>query len=207
MKKFITTIFLLTFVITGKAQFFSFGFPDEFFGPSEPTYEEAEYDGTESEMEAFMKANFQNPANQRDVNGNIVITCIINDAGEVVETQVSRGLRTAFDREAKRVAALMKFKPVNNGNAQPENDDNKPQEDNSGTRPRQRDNNSDSAFSSGNSNQDNSYSNGEFSSGSSNNRYRGNNRNNRRGSNRIFNVTFPIKNGRLNFLNLNTIDV
>ena len=204
MKKIVTTICMLTLAIAAKAQFFGFGFPDEFFGQPQPTYEEAEYNGTKSEMEAFLKANFQNPANQRDVNGNIVITCIINQAGEVVETQVSRGLRTAFDREAKRVAALMKFKPVNSENQPHQNNDDKPQDDNASSSTRH--NNDNSEFSSGNSGQGTTSSDGEFSSGSSSNNYRSN-RNNRRESNRIFNVTFPIKNGRLNFLNLNTIEI
>ena len=62
-----------------------------------------------------MKENFKNPVNQREVEGKIVIACILNEKGKVIETHVVRGLNADFNKEAQRVAAKMRFKPAKRG--------------------------------------------------------------------------------------------
>ncbi len=160
IKNILITFCFLSIPFTSKAQFFSFGFGDDFFGPQiQGQMEEAEYDGTKLEMEKFLKENFKNPEKQRNVNGTIIVECIINEKGEVVETHLLRGVKDAFNKEARRVASLMQFKEV-------KKDKEKNRKDND-TRS-----------------------------------YR-----NQREIHRIYNVSFPIKNGKLNFLNLRTIEV
>ena len=115
-----TIVFLLSSV--ANAQFFSFGFGDDFF--DSPFQQRApreqitkpEYDGDKEDMELFMKDNFKNPPGQREAEGTIIIACIIDEKGKVVETHIVQGLRqTEFNKEAQRVASKMKFKPGKRG--------------------------------------------------------------------------------------------
>lgn len=212
MKKTLFTFILFSLTLCAKAQFFGWGFDDDFFGPSQQEYAKAEYNGSKLEMEEFLKANFNSPANQRDVNGTIIVTCIIDEGGNVVDTKLTRGLRRSFDQEALRVAALMKFKPVagsesgNNASGSGATHDDTTAGNSGST---QGSTNGD--YSSGNSS---SYDNDTGGSTRRNNDTRQNsNRNNRRNnrvqreSRRQFSVEFPIKKGRLNFLNLETITI
>ena len=122
MKKIILTAAIaLSLPFTSNAQIFNFGFGDDFFGPPfqqrqpRERVEPAEYDGDKEDMELFMKDHFKNPPSQRDVEGTIIIACIIDEKGKVVETHVVRGLKDAFNKEAQRVASKMKFKPAKRG--------------------------------------------------------------------------------------------
>ena len=210
MKKTLFTFILFSLSLFSRAQFFGWGFDDDFFGPSQQVYAEAEYDGSKSDMESFLKSNYVNPPNQREVNGTRIVTCIIDEGGNVVDTQLASGLRKSFDKEALRVAAMMKFKPVagyspdiNNSNG------GTPRLDGSTDSGGSTDSSSNGNYSSGNS------LNGNDTGGSSNTndtRYHSS-RNNRRNSRtqretrRQYSVSFPIKRGRLNFLNLETIEI
>ena len=148
MKKILLSFIILIAPLCANAQFFSFGFDDDFFGPrvrrQQEQVEKAEYDGDKEDMEDFMKENFKNPKNQRNVEGNIIIACIIDEKGKVIETHVVKGLREDFNREAQRVASKMRFKPAKKGKEKVKS---------------------------------------------------------------RYDVTFPIRKGRLNFLNLKTVDV
>ena len=116
MKKFILTAAIALFLPTiSNAQFFKFGFGDDFFDEPFERVKPAEYDGDKEDMELFMKDNFKNPPSHRDVEGTIIIACIIDEKGKVVETHVVRGLKEAFNKEAQRVASKMKFKPAKRG--------------------------------------------------------------------------------------------
>ena len=120
MRKYILIAMLLVAATGAKAQIFNFGFGDDFFQPrvqqrhQEPITK-PEYDGDKQDMEDFMKENFKNPVNQREVEGKIVIACILNEKGKVIETHVVRGLNADFNKEAQRVAAKMRFKPAKRG--------------------------------------------------------------------------------------------
>lgn len=210
MKKALFTFILFSLSLFAKAQFFGWGFDDDFFGPSQQVYAEAEYDGSESDMESFLKSNFVNPPNQREVNGTIVVTCIIDEDGNVVDTQLARGLKKSFDKEALRVAALMKFKPVAGYNPDINNSnggitDEEGSTDTGGSTEGSTNGN----YSSGNSRYDNDTG---GSTRDNDTRYysnRNNRRNNRtqRETRRQYSVSFPIKRGKLNFLNLETIEI
>lgn len=120
MRKYILIAMLLTVATGAKAQIFNFGFGDDFFQPrvqqrKQEPITKPEYDGDKQDMEDFMKENFKNPVNQREVEGKIVIACILDEKGKVIETHVVRGLNADFNKEAQRVAAKMRFKPAKRG--------------------------------------------------------------------------------------------
>lgn len=116
-------IAMATMAITANAQIFHFGFGDDFFNDDffgrrrQPQEEivKPEYDGDKEDMEDFMKENFKSQPEQRDVEGKIIIACIIDEKGKVVETHVVRGLTEPLNKEAKRVAEKMRFKPAKKG--------------------------------------------------------------------------------------------
>ena len=104
------------------AQFFGFGFGDEFddfFGPrrrEQVQIEKAQFKGGKAGMNEFIEKNYKNPTpRQQDLNGQILVYCLINEKGKVEETRVTRGLLQAYDKEAVRVAKKMKFKPAKQG--------------------------------------------------------------------------------------------
>lgn len=124
MRKYIFAfcVFLLPMFVDAQVFRFGFGddfFNDDFFGSQRRQRQEnvvkPEYDGDKEDMEDFMKENFKNPVNQREVEGRIVIACIINEKGKVIETHVVRGLKEEYNKEAQRVAAKMRFKPAKKG--------------------------------------------------------------------------------------------
>lgn len=120
MRKYILIAMLLVAATGVKAQIFNFGFGDDFFQPrvqqrQREQVTKPEYDGDKQDMEDFMKENFKNPVNQREVEGKIVIACILDEKGQVIETHVVRGLNADFNKEAQRVAAKMRFKPAKRG--------------------------------------------------------------------------------------------
>ena len=120
MRKYILIAMLLVAATGAKAQIFNFGFGDDFFQSrvqqrQQEPITKPEYDRDKQDMEDFMKENFKNPVNQREVEGKIVIACILNEKGKVIETHVVRGLNADFNKEAQRVAAKMRFKPAKRG--------------------------------------------------------------------------------------------
>lgn len=120
MRKYILIAMMLVAATGAKAQIFNFGFGDDFFQPrvqqrQQEPITKPEYDGDKQDMEDFMKDNFKNPVNQREVEGKIVIACILDEKGKVIETHVVRGLNADFNKEAQRVAAKMRFKPAKRG--------------------------------------------------------------------------------------------
>lgn len=120
MRKYILIAMMLVAATGAKAQIFNFGFGDDFFQPrvqqrQREQVTKPEYDGDKQDMEDFMKENFKNPVNQREVEGKIVIACILDEKGQVIETHVVRGLNADFNKEAQRVAAKMRFKPAKRG--------------------------------------------------------------------------------------------
>lgn len=123
MKRYVMIFAMAMMAFTVKAQIFRFGFGDDFFNddffgrqrqPQEQIIK-PEYDGDKEDMEDFMKENFKSQPGQQNVEGKIVIACIIDEKGKVVETHVVRGLSEPLNKEAKRVAEKMKFKPAKKG--------------------------------------------------------------------------------------------
>lgn len=203
MRNILLIILLACLPSITKAQFFNFGFDDFFGTPMRVEMAEAEYDGTTSQMEAFLKANFKNPSGQQGINGKVIVECFVNEKGEVVETNIIQGLRDPFNREARRVASLLKFKPLASDN----DHSGRAKENTQKNKAKSRDNQNNDTRSSNN----NRRGNNGMSSGSSIDQRQGNyynrSRNRQNDNLRKSNVTFPIKNGKLNFLNVATIEV
>ena len=123
MNKFIVILAMASFTLSANAQVFHFGFGDDFFNDDffgrprqqKEQVTKPEYDGDKEDMEDFMKENFKGQPGQRDVEGKIIIACIIDEKGKVVETHVVRGLTDELNKEAKLVAEKMRFKPAKRG--------------------------------------------------------------------------------------------
>lgn len=115
---------LFALALPANAQFFDydFGFPDfdDFFGRRqvevrEPV-EKAKFKGGKEGMNEFIEKNYKNPTPKKnELNGEILVYCVISEKGKVTETQVTRSLSAAYDKEAVRVVKKMKFKPAKQG--------------------------------------------------------------------------------------------
>ena len=67
-------------------------------------------------MNEFIEKNYKNPTPKKnELNGEILVLCVISEKGKVAETQVTRSLSAAYDKEAVRVVKKMKFKPAKQG--------------------------------------------------------------------------------------------
>ena len=103
------------------AQFFDFGFGDNPFMQQRPQqkrepYVQPRFKGDKDGINKFIRKHYQNPAGEtHKEEGRIVVACIINEKGRVVETHVVRSVAPAFDKEAQRVCTKMKFKPAMSG--------------------------------------------------------------------------------------------
>ena len=79
----------------------------------EVVYEEVQvqpmYVGGGSAMQKFIDENLQYPsaAKKNGVQGEVFVKCLINDAGQVVEAQVEKGVDAELDAEAVRVVSMM----------------------------------------------------------------------------------------------------
>lgn len=102
-----------------QAQFFDFGFGNNpFFEQRQQRQplESPQFKGGDEALHKFMLKNFQNPTvDNRQLEGRIVVACIINEKGRVTETHIVQSLHEAFDKEAQRVCQKMKFKPARRG--------------------------------------------------------------------------------------------
>ena len=117
-RKLIIAVGMLAISTIVHAQFFDFGFGEDFFGPRREqsrreAYTAPQYKGGDEAVKAFLLKNFKNPETQhRDLEGVVVVACIINEKGRVTETHIVRGLGRDYDQEAQRVCSRMKFKPA-----------------------------------------------------------------------------------------------
>ena len=112
----IIAIALFLFVLPTRAQFFEFGYPrnEQRQAPQEPV-EAAKYKGGVAGLNRFLEKEFKRVPEKSNVEGSIIIACIINEKGKVSETQVVRSLGTELDNEALRVVKKLKFKPAKQG--------------------------------------------------------------------------------------------
>lgn len=102
-----------------QAQFFDFGFGNNPFleqRQQRQPLESPQFKGGDEALHKFMLKNFQNPSvDNRQLEGKIVVACIINEKGHVTETHIVQSLNETFDKEAQRVCQKMKFKPARRG--------------------------------------------------------------------------------------------
>ena len=112
----IIAIALFSFVLPTRAQFFEFGYPrnEQRQAPQEPV-EAAKFKGGIEGLNRFLEKEFKRVPEKANVEGNIIIACIINEKGKVSEPQVVRSLGTELDNEALRVVKKLKFKPAKQG--------------------------------------------------------------------------------------------
>jgi Ca-activated chloride channel family protein len=79
----------------------------------EVVYEEVQvqpmFVGGDAAMQKFIEENMQYPkdAKKNGVQGEVVVKCMINEAGQVVETQVEKGVDANLDAEAVRIVSIM----------------------------------------------------------------------------------------------------
>ncbi len=111
-------IFLLAFVLctlSAHAQFF-FDFPPRrrVEQRREP-YTAPVYKKGEEGMKAFIRKNFKQPKEREQVDGKVVVAALVNEKGNVAETQLVRSVSKNLDAEAIRVCRKMTFKPAKRG--------------------------------------------------------------------------------------------
>ncbi len=120
MRHFFLLLTLAVWPAMTRAQIFDFGWPgDPFVQRQQQPREQVkgpEYKGGEEAIRKFQKQHYKNPTvDRRDVEGRVVVACIINEKGKVAETHVVRSVGREFDDEAQRVCRKMKFKPALRG--------------------------------------------------------------------------------------------
>lgn len=69
------------------------------------------FNGGEKALLKFLKNNFNTPHNEEH-NGRIVVKLIVDENGNVENVEVKKSLCPETDKEAIRVAKLMKFTPA-----------------------------------------------------------------------------------------------
>lgn len=106
----------LFYCLPTKAQIFDFGYPrtERRQTPQEPV-EPAKYKGGNAGLNRFLEKEFKRNPDKTDIQGQIVVACIINEKGKISETQISRSLDKDLDNEALRVIKKLKFKPAKQG--------------------------------------------------------------------------------------------
>ena len=99
-----------------KAQIFDFGYPrtERRQTPQEPV-EPAKYKGGNAGLNRFLEKEFKRNPEKTDIQGQIIVACIINEKGRISETQITRSLDKDLDNEALRVVKKLKFKPAKQG--------------------------------------------------------------------------------------------
>ncbi len=120
MNKSILFFILFAIQISAKAQFFDFGFEGRPFSrrteqrDREP-FTAPQFKGGNEALNRFIKKNFKNPSTRSDIYGKIIVACIVNEKGKVIDTQIVWHANTELDNEALRVAKKLKFKPGKQG--------------------------------------------------------------------------------------------
>lgn len=79
----------------------------------EVVYEEVQvqpmFVGGDAAMQKFIEENLQYPADAKSkgIQGEVIVKCMINNEGRVIETQVGTSVDPELDEEALRVVSLM----------------------------------------------------------------------------------------------------
>mgnify|MGYP002853588294 FL=1 len=101
-----------------RAQFFSFGLPDEYAPRQQQqreTVEPAKYKGGIKGLNRFLEKEFRQVESARTVDGTIYIVCEITAKGRIGDYQIRRSLGRELDAEAVRVLKKLKFSPARRG--------------------------------------------------------------------------------------------
>ena len=109
-------LFICLLPLSASAQFFNFGFGDDRYSQREQeTVTKPEYKGGTDAINKYLKKNFRNPPMEKKLDGKVVVACILNEKGKVVETHIVQGMGEELNDEAQRVCKKMKFKPAKRG--------------------------------------------------------------------------------------------
>jgi|GEM_PF-755304 len=76
----------------------------------------AHYPGGKRAMDKFVKDNMQYPleAIEKKLEGDVELSYRVGSHGKVLDVKVLKGLSKEFDKEAKRLVKLLRFKPQTN---------------------------------------------------------------------------------------------
>jgi TonB family protein len=109
-------LFICLLPLSASAQFFNFGFGDDRYSQREQeTVTKPEYKGGTDAINKYLKKNFRNPPMEKKLDGKVVVACILNEKGKVMETHIVQGMGEELNDEAQRVCKKMKFKPAKRG--------------------------------------------------------------------------------------------
>lgn len=98
------------------AQFFNFRFGSPFMEErQQQPVTQPQYKGGNKGLNDFLLKNYKNPVGRHDVEGQIVILCLIDTKGKVSDLRITRSLDRDYDMEAVRVVKKLKFKPATQG--------------------------------------------------------------------------------------------
>ncbi len=115
----ITLVIMLCInILPSKAQFFDFSFstPDaKRQQMQQETVENAKYKGGQSALNKFIEKKFKYISTKSTIDGNIVVTGIINEKGRISEASVIQSLGKELDSEAIRIIKKIKFEPAKQG--------------------------------------------------------------------------------------------
>lgn len=107
---------MLILSVEVKAQFFDFLSP---FSRSERVENEKmtspEFKGGNEKIPEYLKKHFRDVSQSSSVSGTIVVACVVNEKGKVVQCSVVRGLDEFLNAEAVEVVKKMKFVPAKKG--------------------------------------------------------------------------------------------
>lgn len=102
-----------------KAQVFRFDFADPFTQQRQQQPEEKvtrpKYKHGAQGVNDFVKKEFHPVQGKASLSGRIVVACLINEKGKVVQTEVLQGIDRELNDEAVRVCGKLKFKPAKRG--------------------------------------------------------------------------------------------
>ena len=110
-------IFCVLGSCTANAQFFDF----DFFSPFSTQRKQQEpltlpeYRGGSKKLNEYIEKHYKNPTTRVYKSGTIIVSCVLNEKGKVIETHIARSFNKAYDKEAIRVAKKLKFTPAKRG--------------------------------------------------------------------------------------------
>jgi hypothetical protein len=94
-------LFICLLPLSASAQFFNFGFGDDRYSQCEQeTVTKPEYKGGTDAINKYLKKNFRNPPMEKKLDGKVVVACILNEKGKVVETHIVQGMGEELNDEA-----------------------------------------------------------------------------------------------------------
>ena len=118
MKSIIFFFLLLCASFETNAQVFNFGIERPYAERRQSEQNPVtlpKYKNGSAGVNEFIKKHFRYIDGKSAVSGRIIVACLINEKGNVVDTDVIQGLDAEMNNEAVRVVKELKFKPAKRG--------------------------------------------------------------------------------------------